>query len=582
MNLLHSWVTNRYFCLALEAVVSLLIVALALAVPSIGSRQLTSAERLLKEAAQRPKQGILVIMLLALAARAALLPWMPAPEPSIHDEFSYLLAGKTYAAGRTTNKPDPMWPHFESVHILQQPTYMSMYPPAQGLFLAIGERLAGRAWIGVLIGVMLMSGAVCWMLQGWLSAPWALVGGLLTVVRWGIFSYWVNSYWGGAVPALGGALVAGSLPRLLRWRRLRDSITLGLGLILLANSRPYEGLVFSAVAILGFVTWTMRHSLLRRLWKARIVTSLSLLIAAAAPAMLYYNWRVSGSPLLLPYVADQEQYAIVPLFLSQKLKPEPKYRSASLRRVYEADLRLYEKGRSAAGIPEMLRKIKDFWLFYFGPLLTIPISALLLRDSTLKDERTKYFLLILAVSIGALLVEVWFYPHYASPAMAVIIALILQGMRVLRGWCWKGKPSGLFLVRAIPIACLLMGLVPCGAAALRWNLEYWPLQWYGGTPDLVRPPSLTARLARSHMKALIFVRNNPTHDVADEWVYNEPNLDQAPIVWAREIDTSQDAALIRRFPHRSVWLIEPDKHPWQLQPYPLFSESQRSTSRMLP
>jgi len=52
MNLLHSWVTNRYFCLALEAVLSLLIVALALAVPSIGSRQLTSAERLLKEAAE--------------------------------------------------------------------------------------------------------------------------------------------------------------------------------------------------------------------------------------------------------------------------------------------------------------------------------------------------------------------------------------------------------------------------------------------------------------------------------------------------------------------------------------------------
>ena len=127
----------------------------------------------------------------------------------------------------------------------------------------------------------------------------------------------------------------------------------------------------AAVAILGFVTWTLRHRLLRRLWKARIVTSLSLLIAAAAPAMLYYNWRVSGSPLLLPYVADQKQYAIVPLFLSQKLKPEPKYQSASLRSVYEADLRLYEKGRSAAGIPEMLKKIKDFWLFYFGPLLTI-------------------------------------------------------------------------------------------------------------------------------------------------------------------------------------------------------------------
>ena len=581
MELLHSWVNYRYFCLFLEALISVLILALAVTVPGIGSRQLKWAERLLKKIAQSPSKAILTITLLAVGARAALLPWIPVPKPSMHDEFSYLLAGKTYAAGRITNKPPPMWPHFESVHILQRPTYMSMYPPAQGLFLAIGMRLAGQAWLGVVIGVILMSAAICWMLQGWFSAPWALVGGLLVIVRWVVFSYWVNSYWGGGIPAFAGALVAGSLPRLLRWGRIRDSIALGLGLTLLANSRPYEGLVFSAVAIVGFVTWTVKHGLSRRLWKARILTSLSLLLTVAAAATLYYNWRVSGDPLLLPYVADQQQYAVVPLFLPEKLKPEPRYQSASLRRVYEADLKLYQKGRSAAGVPEMLRKVKDFWLFYFGPLFTIPMAALLLRVPKPKDERTNFYWLIVAVSLGALLVEVWFYPHYASPMMAVIIALIVQGMRALRTWCWKGKPAGLFLSRAIPIACLLMLAVPITAAALRWSLAYWPLQWYGGTPDVVRPSSLTARFAQSHKKALIFVRYSAAHDITDEWVYNEPNLDQAPVVWAREIDRSQDAALIRYFSNRSVWLLEPDRRPLRLQPYPLCSESQRSGSNRL-
>jgi hypothetical protein len=74
-------------------------------------------------------------------------------------------------------------------------------------------------------------------------------------------------------------------------------------------------------------------------------------------------------------------------------------------------------------------------------------------------------------------------------------------------------------------------------------------------------------LAASPGQQLVFVRYWPQHQF-QEWVHNVADLDHARIVWARDLGPEENQKLLRYYPQRTAWLLEPDAHPPRLGVYP--------------
>jgi hypothetical protein len=548
------------FLIYIAGAVVLVALLLAWYRPLLGDSFFRPVEKAGKRFALRKGWVVLGIAAATIIARLGLLWLVPVPIPMSHDEFAYLLAADTFAHGRLANPPHPMALFLDTIHVNQHPTYMSKYPPAQSAVLALGQKL-GHPWIGVLLSMAAMCAAIAWMLQGWFPPVWALIGAVLVLLRFAVFNYWMNSYWGGAVAAIGGALVLGSLPRIFHHQRPRDSALLGLGASLLANSRPVEGLIFCLPVAAALGGWLLSRSRGWRVSLRKVVLPVSTVLLLNLAFMGYYNWRGTGNPLLFPYVANERAHFIRPVFVWQKARPPLHFANPQFDDYYNHEQPAEFNHYRSQFVGSALRRIKDFCEFYFGMLMAAPLLTL---PWLLRDRRPRLLLVQLALSLIGIAAVVPYSQHYAAPLTATVLALIVQGLRHLRHWQHHGRPVGIGLSRMLVLFAI--ATFPMHMAKTMLEIRHG-VSWTN--PHIPERARIAAQLESLPGEHLVLVRYAADHNVNEEWVYNAADIDHAKVVWAREVPGENLTSLLDYFRNRRVWVVDADKlsaQPKRLQP----------------
>ncbi|MGA2155960.1 MAG: hypothetical protein ABSH37_16230 [Bryobacteraceae bacterium] len=501
--------------------------------------------------------SMLFLALLPIALRLALLPRFPVPTPGGADDFSYLLLGDTLAHLRLANPAHPLHQFFEAVFILQQPTYSSIFPLGQGVVLALGQ-LFGHPWVGVALSVGALSAGCYWMLRGWTSAGWALVGGVLAAFEFGPLSQWMNLYWGGAVSGVAGCLVCGALPRLRRAPTTRNAALVGAGLGLQLLTRPFEFVPLAiAAAVFLLPGW-------RRFLEALPIIGVTLLPAVSLT--LAQNKVVTGSWTTLPYMLSRYQYGVPTTFTFQPnpvphvaLTPEQDldYRAQSIVHGQATD--------TPANYLARLGERLHFYRFFFCPPLIVALPAFL---AAIAMRRRRLLWVAGAILLFALADNFYpyFYPHYIAALTCVFVLASVTALEFLSRW-QAGRAAARLAVFLAVAHFLFWYAMLCGnqtmlLAAGRFDTADFIN--YGDPEGRIRIDDQLASLAGRH---LVFVRYGPQH-MFHEWIHNAADIDAADVVWAADLGDTENQKLVEYYPTRRVWLVEPDARPPQIAPYP--------------
>jgi hypothetical protein len=486
--------------------------------------------------------------MIALSLRLLLLLVIPRPEPFLTDEFSYLLAADTFSHGRLTNPTHPMWIHFETFHELMHPTYASQYPPGMGLMLVLGQVVFHDPWAAVLISLAVLCGLITWALWVWLPPRWAIAGGLFAALQL-TGTYWSESYWGGTLAAIGGALVVGALARLMRRPAASLSLAFALGLAILANSRPFEGFVFGALCTVFLLV--RLKLLVRRSYQSYpgLIRSVGLPIAFVLfPTLIwmgYYNYRVTGSPLLTPYQLYAQQYTSWSPFLwSNKPRPEPKYNHER----FQGDWALMASAQQFNRQHILYSHLKNILeLIFFFLSLPIIFFVALSGKSLIRNRRLRIPLALLLLFYLGLAVEPNLFPHYFAPATVLVLLIVTAAVQDFVSRFAPGKSRAV----ALAVLCCFIFFLPRDAF-----FQSPPPQLLSRRREFIANRKFVLKkLENEPGQILVLVRYKKPY-FQPEWVFNDADIDRSRIVWARAMPGVKDEELLRYYSNRRTWVLE--------------------------
>ena len=520
-------------------------------------------EPLLRRLAARPGWAMLVLAVLPVALRLALLPLHPVPTPSGADDFSYILLGDTLAHFRLANPPHVLHQFFEGVFTLQEPTYSSMYPLGQGIVLAIGQLVFGLPWAGVVLSVAALCALCYWMLRAWVSPLWAFVGGLLAVVQFGPLSQWMNCYWGGAVAACSGCLVFGALPRLREGWRTRDAALLGAGIALQMITRPFESIFLVLGVMLFFVPVLRKPNEWRRLLRTAAVAVLA--ASPVVPLTLFHNKAVTGSWATLPYQLSRYQYGIPQTFTFQPNPVPHRPLTMEQEQGYRAEVTIHgEEPLTLGGYLGLLGNSVRYYRFFFLPALYLALPVFL---ACVRQYRFLWVLLCALVYALGTNFDPYFHPHYVAAITCLCVLMSVKGLELLSRW----KPVGRQAAGVILLLCaahfgIWYGLHATANQRFLMGLGQYETWDYINWGDPQGRIQINQRLAEAPGRQLVFVRYWPRHRFRT-WIQNAADIDRARVVWALDLGSVENEKLLRYYPDRTAWLVEPDAWPPRLTPY---------------
>jgi hypothetical protein len=472
-----------------------------------------------------------------------------------------------------------MWQHFESIHIIQKPTYNSMYLPAQGVFLAFGQVLFRQPWIGVELAIALMCAAMYWMFVAWLPRTWAFFGVLLAIIKLTVTGFWVDSYISAAVPTIGGALVIGAIPRFRSGTgKTLDAFFFGIGAVILMHSRPFEGGILTAIALAILAPVFLRGFRIHpRAFLIRIAAPAALVLALGTAGLGYYCYRVTGKPTLMPYQVNRRTYGW-PENLAFLRPQKVSISDPILKEMYDLEVAHHDiYGSAPALIENLVTRLFDNWAYLIGPVLTIPLLFAFARCF----GRAKLLILLFAAMVVVNLSQLLLYPYHLAPVVPVLFCLIAFGAQYIYGFLTRvAGARSYYFAALLPVALLLT----VGLKLFSDTIDIPPSSYWERGYELQRDTraDITRWLKRRPGKHLVIVHYAHDHPVNQEWVYNGADIPGSKILWAREVSDDSDRELINYYKDRHAWLVQADVSPQQIVPYPAFGGRPWSSAQCAP